>query len=534
MVAALDQDATFLDVLGRVLVVRRDYAYGYIAEAAPLLGVTDGIYTRRRKQKIDILCLIDCDARPDAFQALGPAQVESVAAACLARARRAGWLPRVRLGLIFVGRGMADQAARPQLARYTSGGSLARMRIRASGVDPQARRAIGAARSGDDSWLRRLVGRPWPTAADLDEDAVATAPRRWPWLTTALLVLLVCVFAAELLLGLDPVNARLQPSLQTLMAFGALQPWIVSNQGQAWRLLTAPFLHAGLDHIALNGLALILAGFALEPLIGAGWLGAIYALGGLAGAGVSFLVNAPADAAVGASGAIVALLAAMLVLSWRFPPGPRRNTMQTSAAQVLLPALVPLATTASGDRIDYGAHAGGALLGLLVGLLLLWIWPRSQPRPPGRQVAAALAVLIALGSLLALRPAVANYHVFALQSLLAHPWPEEAEARAKADELAAAHPHDPRARYMKALTLMDRKAWDEAAVELKAALGEREILATILPRFEPQIRMLLGAVLVAAGKQGEAREAAAPACTPSTDSRTRHELDRLHLCAPEP
>ena len=52
-----------------------------------------------------------------------------------------------------------------------------------------------------------------------------------------------------------------------LVRFGANFAPYVSN-GEYWRLLTAMFLHIGLEHLALNMLTLYFIGASLEPILG--------------------------------------------------------------------------------------------------------------------------------------------------------------------------------------------------------------------------------------------------------------------------
>ena len=67
----------------------------------------------------------------------------------------------------------------------------------------------------------------------------------------------------------------------------------------------------------------------------------------------------------GASGAIVALLAATLVMSWRLPEGPARTNLQWRTGRTIAPALLPLFSTPGGGTIDYFAQAGGSLVPIL-------------------------------------------------------------------------------------------------------------------------------------------------------------------------
>lgn len=244
-----------------------------------------------------------------------------------------------------------------------------------------------------------------PQVRDTQEWLEACARRqsqaRWfrgPLLTGAMAVWLCLVYAEELHLEVRPAGGS-APSLQTLLAMGGLNLQLVVGQGEWYRLFTAAFLHGNLTHLASNVAAFIFAGYALEWLVGRSWMFLIFFLGILGGSMVS-LALAPADVVVGvgASGAIMAQLAALLTLGLRLPPGRVRNWTLTNVVLSLVPALIPQSQV-GGMHVDFGAHLGGALVGAVMGLLLWLMWRREQPEAPARLVAAlgALTGVCVLG-----------------------------------------------------------------------------------------------------------------------------------------
>jgi rhomboid protease GluP len=86
------------------------------------------------------------------------------------------------------------------------------------------------------------------------------------------------------------------------------------------------------------------------------------------------------------------LFAAMLVISMHFPPGALRTGLQMNAIYVLIPSLLPLASALQGHMVDYAAHFGGAIGGVVVGLVVLRVWSQTEVSPGFRQAAAAIAV----------------------------------------------------------------------------------------------------------------------------------------------
>ena len=107
------------------------------------------------------------------------------------------------------------------------------------------------------SILENPLPPPLPSitsAAAAEETASTLTTTTFPLVTMALLSVMAALFAGEVLLGVDKPTAPLTPGLHTLMAFGGLQYVAVIEQGQWFRLLTAPLLHADPLHILFNGI----------------------------------------------------------------------------------------------------------------------------------------------------------------------------------------------------------------------------------------------------------------------------------------
>jgi membrane associated rhomboid family serine protease/TPR repeat protein len=196
--------------------------------------------------------------------------------------------------------------------------------------------------------------------------------------TIATAALLVLVFALEVALS-DALTGPLAPTIQVLVAFGAISKDFVLQQHEWWRLVASPLLHADVVHLVLNGVVLLFAGFSVEAMVGkARWL-ALYGVGALVGGLFSAFFNPPTLVSVGASGAGMALLAALFVLAFSLEDPARRQALQLSAARFLVPSLLPMATSRAGEHVDFAAHFGGALGGALVAFVLLWELKRRAP-----------------------------------------------------------------------------------------------------------------------------------------------------------
>jgi membrane associated rhomboid family serine protease len=155
-----------------------------------------------------------------------------------------------------------------------------------------------------------------------------------------------------------------------LVAAGRYDPWRVQD-GEAWRLFTPMFLHAGLWHLFFNMLALYFVGTRLEEVYGRTEFLVTYLLAGVFAQAFYYLGwvldVAPGNPTVGASGAISAVL---VMYACNFP-----------RQQVLLYFVIPmpvwlLATiyigldligVFGGNRggVAYFVHLGGVVFGAI-------------------------------------------------------------------------------------------------------------------------------------------------------------------------
>lgn len=367
-----------------------------------------------------------------------------------------------------------------------------------------------------------------------DDGEPVALPR--PVLTLALIGLISLVFLAELLLPATRATDTLEPSIATLIAYGGTSGQLVFTQGEWFRLMTAALVHASPAHLALNSLALLVAGGSLELLVGRLWLAALFIIGALGGSLASIHWNPANIVGVGASGAIMALFGALGLLAFRFGPGPARRAFLTNALGALipslLPGLLPLAGV-SGGQIDYASHAGGAVAGAALGGMMLLLWRGDMARP-GAKGLAALVVLAGLGvsGYGGLRLAQ-GFDAIAYEGRLI---PEadlpktDAAARAAAADLAARFPDDPRGHYYLALRQADdrRPAEAEASARRAVALVDRYSEA-FKPGFRARLHGVHALILNDLGRTAEAKSVAAPACSGGS-ADVQAALRRGRLC----
>lgn len=172
--------------------------------------------------------------------------------------------------------------------------------------------------------------------------------------TDALLAVLIAVFVAE---TFDGREAAIQ-------AAGLVKPAV--RNGELWRVITAPLLHASFLHIWMNGLALFSTGRLVEVHSRREYLPLTFFMSALVGS-LASVVFYPDTTSVGASGGIMGVIGFLLVLSYQrretLPPGFSRNILVSIAATAVM-GLVAYSV------IDNAAHLGGLVAGVLLALIV--------------------------------------------------------------------------------------------------------------------------------------------------------------------
>ncbi len=374
-------------------------------------------------------------------------------------------------------------------------------------------------------WVRGLLSQPRKVAESLSvPEAVLPEVVGLPLATIGLLTVLLCMFALQQFAQVgERGNGVLGVNVGSLFALGGMNSDAVLKQGEWYRLLSAALLHGDAVHLVFNGLALGLAAYLLESLVGKAWLLCIFALGALGGSLMGLFINPASIVSVGASGAVMGLLAAAFIAAFRFPRGSDRTHIQMQLAQFLIPSLIPLASHRSENQVDYAAHFGGAIVGALIGIALLKMWPRDEERPRffvAVQGLSLLSVFAFAASLLAARahyPAYAEEAAFSASDLLVDDEliPEDVErAKAEVEVWGKDHPRDPRVHYFRALRLVGDGKLQEAEVEFRAALSDQKVLDRAFSngKFETMVRLSLCTLLLSEGKSAQAKREAEPVC----------------------
>ena len=235
----------------------------------------------------------------------------------------------------------------------------------------------------------------------------ANPTRRFPVVTIGLIVANVLAFLREPGLGTSlsasrffieqaPIPCQLYDTCPAGLALPGPDVAIPDRNLTSFliSIVVSTFLHAGILHIAGNMLFLWVFGNNIEDFLGPVKYVVFYLLGGIAAAFAHILTHADAvQPAVGASGAVAAVMGAYLVLH----PRARVNTLvpifffmtivQLSAWAVLglwfaYQFLIGVQESAGATSVAWMAHVGGFVFGVVA---VLALGGRPQRPAPSRR-----------------------------------------------------------------------------------------------------------------------------------------------------
>jgi rhomboid protease GluP len=382
---------------------------------------------------------------------------------------------------------------------------------------------------------QRILTSAHVTAAATHRSPTKSA--RLPIATFAIAIALLAIFIVELSCAVEPATGG-DLSPLSLAGLGGLNRHLVLDLGEWWRLFTAPLLHMGLAHLGGNLIVLLVVGVFLEEIVGPQWFAALFFAGALGGSLGSLLWSSSHTVSIGASGAIMALMAAALACIIRrkcaHPTGWMLAILASTAFSDLTPMLV------KAPHVDYNAHFGGFAVGVAFGIVLGRLYPDGAPAPRFSSSALIIALCGALASMFGFTAADLGYPKFVAQNQSFIPYSElpksVAVMYARSAELVARYPKDPRAHYFRALSLL--QVYDDlrAERELRAALSDPELLS-YLPRperFRIMVEGLLAAVLFDEHQVQAAQDMAKPVCLSNDDNpsvvEARNALKKIALC----
>lgn len=346
----------------------------------------------------------------------------------------------------------------------------------------------------------------WLPYIELPKEMVIT---KRPYVTYLLLISIITAFVFQTILS--ETDSLLEPTTFSLWSLGGSEKNSVFY-GQWFRLITAGFLHAGLFHLLLNSVALFACGIFLEKLIGHDWFFTIYFLSLLGGSVASLFINDAKIVSVGASGAIMGVIAANVVMSYRLTPGAERNKLQIELYRWLIPALLPLANE---TKIDYAGHIGGAIVGASIAYFLFKTWSKNLQLPRFIKFAKIISITGIFVILGAIHQSEKNRTLFSLlidAKLLSEITSSKNILSENIEILQEKYPKDPRTWYYTAAGQSD---FSIAERYLRRALNEKEILDSFYfsdGELKRELQITLGYILLKQKKENEAKNSIIPHC----------------------
>lgn len=361
---------------------------------------------------------------------------------------------------------------------------------------------------------------------------------RIPFATFALILLFAFGYGLQTRLAVDTAPDG-GMGIQSLIADGAVSYDRVFQSGDWWRILLAPLVHASVSHQLGNCFALFFVGLKLEPMLGRAWFLTVFVLSALGGVAGSFIGNPHAIVTVGASGAITGLIGALFVASFHHKAAELADSaaMRRTALKFGIPALLPLFLGVSGHT-DYSAHAGGALTGAVIGLVVCALWAGDERRPRLSETIVLVPVLYVAAAVVAgacayrafpseaARTEAARAEEFMPDSVLPKNF-NVGDARSR--QLAERYPKDPRAHILRGLYFLIAGRAGPAEYEVRQAIS----IANAGP-FEAAVHTvgdpLLAVALKQLGRSSEAKSIAAASCGKGQQAELSDMLQRYGLC----
>lgn len=154
-----------------------------------------------------------------------------------------------------------------------------------------------------------------------------------------------------------------------MVKIGGMNPALVLYSHQYWRLLTATFLHFGVEHLVNNMLMLFIIGQMLERMAGTVRFAVIYLTSGVFASFCSFimmLVNRENNVSAGASGAVFGIVGGLLLVIIAH----KGKYEGLTTRKLLLMIALTLYYGFVSSNVDNVGHVTGLIMGMLLGLFI--------------------------------------------------------------------------------------------------------------------------------------------------------------------
>jgi membrane associated rhomboid family serine protease len=192
---------------------------------------------------------------------------------------------------------------------------------------------------------------------------------------TWIIVICVAVFLLNAVFGRVVFHEGRQYLVRPIEQWGFFSVYTAVMQGQIWRFITFQFLHANLNHLLFNMLALYFFGPLIEGYLGSRRYLIFYLICGVAGPimymlfwALGFMIQDPRVEMVGASAGIFGVLVAAAVIA------PNATVLIYGIFPMKLKAMALVLLAIAGYTVWTGganaggeaAHLGGAAMGFLL------------------------------------------------------------------------------------------------------------------------------------------------------------------------
>lgn len=233
----------------------------------------------------------------------------------------------------------------------------------------------------------------------------------FPHVTLFIIGICIILFACEIFtqyLASGTFKLSLTPSV--LDQIGGATSYGILQRGEWFRIFCAPWYHLDIMHLFFNMLALYMCGEFLEPFIEKGWFLSLFLLSAMGGVFFSILFLADTTVSVGASGGIMGLLAASVVVTTKIQQKKLKKEIFYRMIAPLISTLIPiipilinwvLGKDNQSDGIDHAGHIGGVIVGVILGFVIINIWPRFEAQPRFQVQMSVIGSLLTLLSFLA-------------------------------------------------------------------------------------------------------------------------------------
>jgi len=153
-----------------------------------------------------------------------------------------------------------------------------------------------------------------------------------------------------------------------LLSIGAIFGPSIILDDEIWRLITAMFLHGGIEHIAMNMLSLWFIGRVVESWFDRVSYISIYFISGIVGGLVSIYMH-PITVGIGASGAIFGIfgaLSGMVIVHRKRMEEQFKSFMKQFGIILLLNLVIGVVF----QSVDLSAHIAGLIVGMIGGAMV--------------------------------------------------------------------------------------------------------------------------------------------------------------------